>query len=62
MGRLGKAMTTLEKGAGGNELSKVAAGQPVHAATLQLRRDIVPRLAKLLQLLGKQQGLSSGLS
>jgi hypothetical protein len=45
----------LQKRAGGNELPKEAMGHPVQAATQQLRRDIVPRLANFLDLLGKRQ-------
>jgi hypothetical protein len=45
----------LQKRAGSNELPKEAVGHPVQATTQQLRRDIVPRLADFLDLLGKRQ-------
>jgi hypothetical protein len=55
MRRVRKAMTTLQENAGGNELPKARATQPVCAATQHLRPEIVPRLAELLDLLGKRQ-------
>jgi len=54
MGWIGKALISFQQSSGSNELSKVAAGQPMHAVTLRLCCDVVPRLAKLLKLLGKQ--------
>ena len=48
---ISKAHTPLQEGAGGNELPEKEAGSPLHEATQQLRRGIVPRLADLFELL-----------
>ncbi len=45
------ADTSLQEGAGGNKLPEIEAGNPLRAATQQLRRGIVPRLADLFELL-----------
>jgi hypothetical protein len=55
MRRITKAMTLLEKRASGNELPEAEAGHPVRAASIQLRRDIVSRLADLFELLDERQ-------
>jgi hypothetical protein len=49
-------MTALQERTGGNEVAEKLAGQPICAATLQLRRDMVPRRADFFQLLGQRQG------
>jgi hypothetical protein len=55
MRRISKAMTLIQERAGGNELPEMEAGQPICAATPQLRANIVPRLGDFFDLLGKRQ-------
>src|SRR4051812_11254822 len=51
MRRANKANTSLQDGARGGKFAEVEAGNPLDVAAQNLRRDIVPSLADLVELL-----------